>query len=237
MARGKIQNIKKQNLTDQVYNTLKDLILSGEWPAGYRVPTESELAEQFGVSRLTVHSAFQKLAALSLIDVRVGEGTFVKDFSLASYISEIGSIVLRESTADEIVQFRASFEIAALKLAIKNAASEDYAVLYSFLRKMEEYSIADNLDSYVDVDIRFHRAVCELSHNHIFVTLYDICSSLLRENYLRTNSHRSYEKTQTADADLHRKIVDAMMEKNVEKAVEYYTMVIQDTYDYSVIDR
>ena len=58
-----IQSIKKEMLTDQIYSTLKEMILSGQWPEGYRLPSEPELAAQFGVSRMSLRMALQKLQA------------------------------------------------------------------------------------------------------------------------------------------------------------------------------
>ena len=58
-----IQKISRASIGDQVYQQMKDQIVNGEWKAGDRLPSENELAEQFGVSRVTVRGALQKLAA------------------------------------------------------------------------------------------------------------------------------------------------------------------------------
>lgn len=49
-----IQKISRASIGDQVYQQMKDQIVNGEWKAGDRLPSENELAEQFGVSRVTV---------------------------------------------------------------------------------------------------------------------------------------------------------------------------------------
>lgn len=46
--------------------------------AGGKIPSENELAQQFGVSRVTVRNALQKLSALELLETRFGEGSFVR---------------------------------------------------------------------------------------------------------------------------------------------------------------
>jgi GntR family transcriptional regulator len=63
----------------QVADRLRSPIDSGEWPAGHKLPSESELMEQFGVSRVTVRLAVGALRAEGLILTRQGRGSFVRD--------------------------------------------------------------------------------------------------------------------------------------------------------------
>ena len=56
---------------------------------GERLPSESEFADIFGVNRLSIRMALQKLSAVGIIETRVGEGSFVKEFSMRSFIDEI----------------------------------------------------------------------------------------------------------------------------------------------------
>jgi len=63
----------------QVADRLRAPIESGEWPAGHKLPSESELMEQFSVSRVTVRLAVGALRAEGLILTRQGRGSFVRD--------------------------------------------------------------------------------------------------------------------------------------------------------------
>lgn len=63
----------------QVADRLRMPIESGEWPPGHKLPSESELMEQFGVSRVTVRLAVGALRAEGLIVTRQGRGSFVRD--------------------------------------------------------------------------------------------------------------------------------------------------------------
>jgi GntR family transcriptional regulator len=63
----------------QVADRLRAPIESGEWPAGYRLPSESQLMEQFSVSRVTVRLAINALRGEGLIVTRQGRGSFVRD--------------------------------------------------------------------------------------------------------------------------------------------------------------
>lgn len=64
---------------ERVKQFITDKIMSGEWHAGDRVPTEQELVEQFGMSRMTVHRALRELTAEGLVKRQAGNGTFVSN--------------------------------------------------------------------------------------------------------------------------------------------------------------
>ena len=63
-----LKAVKKVNIGDQVYNQMKDQIMSGVWVPGEKIPSENQLMEVFGVSRGTVRQAIQKLSAVGLLD-------------------------------------------------------------------------------------------------------------------------------------------------------------------------
>lgn len=65
-------------LIQQVREGLRGKIAAGAWPSGYRIPSERELAEMLGISRLTVRLAINDLVAAGLLQRRPGKGTFVK---------------------------------------------------------------------------------------------------------------------------------------------------------------
>ncbi|MGO4563061.1 histidine utilization repressor [Rhizobiales bacterium 3FA27D7] len=65
------------SLGQQVRNHVLEKVNSGEWPEGYRIPSESRLAEQFGASRMTIHIALRDLSAEGVLVRRQGAGTFV----------------------------------------------------------------------------------------------------------------------------------------------------------------
>ena len=67
-----IQKISRDSISDQVFAQMKEQILRGEWPPGEKIPSENELARQFGVSRITVRNALQKLCALELLETHFG---------------------------------------------------------------------------------------------------------------------------------------------------------------------
>lgn len=80
------------SLNRQIKDFLLSHILSGQWPEGYRIPTEMQLCEQFGASRMTVNRAVRELAEMGYLSRSQGSGTFVAKVALSTTMLEIRSI-------------------------------------------------------------------------------------------------------------------------------------------------
>ena len=115
--------IKKVSVVDQVSEALKDNILNHTWD---KLPSEGDLADTFGVNRLSVRMALQKLNTLGLLETRVGDGTYVRKFSMAPYMNEIADIYMDEKHLNDVRELRNLLEGEAMRIANsmkKNAPS------------------------------------------------------------------------------------------------------------------
>jgi GntR family transcriptional repressor for pyruvate dehydrogenase complex len=77
-----INKVGVKKVTDAIYEKLMQKVSTSEWPSGYRLPSENELARLFAVSRNSVRSALQRLNTLGIIESRNGDGTFVRNSSM-----------------------------------------------------------------------------------------------------------------------------------------------------------
>lgn len=220
-----ITNIKRSKLTDQIYTTLKELILSEKWPVGFRVPSENELAAQFGVSRMSVRMALQKLQALGLVEVKVGDGSYVKEFSLSNFLSEIGELAFKTNNYREISQFRKAIELAALKMAIENGTEQDMNILESHLGHMLNAVRNSDDEEFFKWDFHFHRQICSMSGNRLFVTVYDICAVMMRR-YYELNRHISPITSEDIEREDHYVLFQYIRARDYKKCAEYYSGMI-----------
>ena len=177
-----IPNIKKGKLTEQIFEHLKALILSGKWPEGYHIPSEDELAASFGVSRMSVRAALQKLELLGLIEIKVGHGSIVTQFSLADYMSQIGDILLRDSTILEVVQFRFAYEMEAIRLTIQRATNEQMEHLHRLFDELVAALQEKKINSYMECTYNFFHYICIASGNSLFIGM----DNALKEHLLST---------------------------------------------------
>ena len=97
--------VKRESISEQVYEQIKQMIIDREWELGEKLPSETELGNILGVSRVTVRQALQKLAVLGLVETRLGEGTFVCEANMAARMkaSLVPDIYLTPHSTEEVL--------------------------------------------------------------------------------------------------------------------------------------
>jgi len=98
-----IRKIKRQSVSDQVFEQLKEQLLMNEWRRGEKLPSENELATSFDVSRVTVRHALQKLTALGLIETKLGEGSFVRDVAPGISMNQFRWLILMRTHCKKLL--------------------------------------------------------------------------------------------------------------------------------------
>ena len=172
--------IKKVSVVDQVSEALKENILNHTWELGDKLPSEGELADTFGVNRLSVRMALQKLNTLGLLETRVGDGTYVRKFSMAPYMNEIADIYLDEKHLNDVRELRNLLEGEAMRIAAAGSTKEEQEELKRRLAVYEEKRSRVKaepeseaaLDALAEADFEFHHQVIRMSHNDLYVDIY-----------------------------------------------------------------
>lgn len=174
-----IEKIEKQTASNQVYQVIKKNIVSKKWKAGDKLPSEMELAALFGVNRLTVRMALQRLNALGVLDIRVGDGTYVKEFEFSSYLREIQGLYDDVHFLDDVCEFRKLLEVECARLAMDRATAEDLRELERLCVNYEQLKSevtlpveGRTLRLLAEADIAFHFQICRMSHNDLYIHSY-----------------------------------------------------------------
>ena len=111
--------IKKVSASEQVCEAIQEQISGGVWRVGDKLPSESELAQKFGVNRLTVRMALQKLNALGIVETRTGSGTFVIEFDFEGYLKTASRFFEQSGMMQNVTEFRNHIEIECARLAMQ----------------------------------------------------------------------------------------------------------------------
>ncbi len=88
-----IEPLRVPSLKDAAITRLEELVLSGEWQAGTRLPSERDLAEQLGISRPVLHEALVDLAAKGLVRIEARRGVFINDFRTSGSLAILSSLL------------------------------------------------------------------------------------------------------------------------------------------------
>lgn len=158
----------KRSLVDLALEELGQRLTSGTWAVGSRIPTEPELAEQLGISRNTVREAIRVLLYAGLLEVRQGDGTYVRAItSPAEAMRSISRASLREQ-----LEVRAVLEESTARLAALRADAHDIAQIERCLAVRGEQHQYQSADDFIARDLDFHLAIADACGNAALAELY-----------------------------------------------------------------
>jgi GntR family transcriptional repressor for pyruvate dehydrogenase complex len=197
-----VEPIRRETMAAEVARRLVDYLLSGGIAPGARIPSERQLAEAFGVGRSAVREAIAALSLIGLIEVRHGDGTYLKrpDSPLLPQVVEWG-LLLGEQRTTDLVEARQKIEVDIAGLAAQRRTDEDIADLARILSRMEwESREGAGVAGFVDADVEFHLRLAETARNTALRDVLSSIQALLRawigrviaEGY-RESSYREHE--------------------------------------------
>lgn len=225
----KIQPIQKINAVEQVFEQMQGLLIEGVWRLGDKLPSENELSENFGVSRMTIRQALQKLKALGLIETRSGSGSYVREINLEDSLTKVISLMyIGEPSQMHVFQFREMIDSESARLATSAADDNSLQKMEKLLEKMQRSADKDDKIAFSKHDLNFHMIIVKLTGNPMIIKAYDILKNVLSEsmNYV-------IEKMKYAPAlEFHRKILDAMKNKDADRAEKLMREHIRHNYSY-----
>jgi GntR family transcriptional regulator, transcriptional repressor for pyruvate dehydrogenase complex len=202
-------------LTETAIARIRDLILSGRFAPGAKLPAEHELAGELGLSRNTVREAVRGLATARVLDVRRGDGTYVTSLDPGLLLEGIGFAVelMRDDTWLELLEVRRCLEPAATALA---ASRIDEATLRALAGCLDKMRAAADDEELVRHDAEFHALVTGASGNR---TMTSILTGLSNKTF-RARVWRGHTDTQAVELTIrqHEDIYAALVARDATLA-------------------
>lgn len=229
--------MKDKRLFHTVADQIMEMIKSGAFPPGSRLPGERELAKQFAVSRVTIREAEIALQALGHVDIKTGSGVYVQKSSE----SQNGG--LPDVTALELTEARKLFESEAAALAATHMDDETLSTLAKCIEDMRSNDPADSAAA-DQADQDFHLTIAAASGNaairHVIEILWKIRDELepikkiheaicTSDGTVRGNEHsevfdalrdRDPDAARTAMRQHFNRLLEAMLDATEEQAFE-----------------
>jgi DNA-binding FadR family transcriptional regulator len=200
-------------LVDSTIEVIRSQVESGAWKVGERIPKEAELADMLQVGRNTVREAVRVLSHAQLLEVRQGDGTYVRS---SVDPSEIMRRVSRSSLRDHL-ELRMILETEASRLAAVRRTEEDLAELRRLLDARGDTSGPGELEGHIDRDLAFHLAVVTSAHNAALEELYRYFSEAVRFTNIAISTDK---KLPNPDLAAHVRILDAIERQDPDAAAE-----------------
>jgi DNA-binding FadR family transcriptional regulator len=198
---------RNPSVTSEAIDKIQGLIISGSWGPGDRLPKETELAAQLGLSRNSLREAVRALSQLRVLEVRQGDGTYVTSLEpnlLLESTSFVSHLLVGES-ALELFEVRRLLEGAAAALA---AARIDSAGKEALRAKLEQMTETETVEELVEADVDFHAIIARATGNTFLTSLLASLSS--RTMRARIWRGREVDNALDVTRDEHRRIYEAI---------------------------
>lgn len=205
-------------LSAQVYARVVQAILRGDFGPQGRLPTESELATAYGVSRPTIREALSRLRSDGVLDSKRGAGTFV--IRQPGVATVTATPIRNLADVERYYAFRSCVEAGAAAAAAEFRTEADLEALHAAYAALNATETTDA--SGIDEDVEFHLAIARCSHNPFFVASIETTIAPIRqfmELAQDTASSKSAEQVQ-ATRDEHQAIIDAIVRRAPEEAAQ-----------------
>ncbi|MFS0636717.1 FadR/GntR family transcriptional regulator [Mesobacillus foraminis] len=192
------KKIKPKKIYEEVEEAIHEMIRTGQLKPGDKLDSVQQLAENFQVGRSAIREALTALKAMGLIEIRQGEGTYVKEFEATQIAFPLSSaILMNKGDIDHLLEVRKILEIGTAFSAAQNRSTEN---LKSMERALEEMKRANgNGELGEKADLQFHLAIAEGSNNPLLMSLMNHVSGLMGETMKETRRLWLYSKQTTTD--------------------------------------
>ena len=231
--------IQKQSATDLVCDQMKEMITSGNWSVGTKIPSENELAEIFGVNRLTVRIAIQRLNALGVLYTRTGEGSFVQQFNFDSLLSDLSDFYYSPSVLEKVSEFRQIIETECIRRVV--ARSEvDLSEVEKFCLLFQDevshyYELTDlneksnSLRLSVEHTLAMQTELCKLADNELLLWSFSLAKALVNKHALEHATFRINEigeDKKNVWIRNHWALIEAIKTKDEGEAIRLINLII-----------
>ena len=177
-------------LVEEITAKLRELIHSGEWPLQQRIPAEPELTAALGVSRGTLREAVKALAHSGMLEVRRGDGTYVR---ATSEISGAAQRMYLDHTQEHILEVRVGLDTQAARLAARHATADDVAAMRELLAARRAGWLAEDFAAWARADWDFHVLVAQASGNPLLHELYVSFGVVFHDDLLRQQRRGGFD--------------------------------------------
>ncbi|MCD4719579.1 MAG: FCD domain-containing protein [Desulfobacula sp.] len=210
--------VKSQRTFEEVSLKIKTLIFEGVLKSGDKLPSEADLAEQFNVGRQTVREALRILELSGFIIVKkgFGGGTIIKN-NISGRIANLllDAFRMKKISVDEFTNARLIIEKAIFNEAIDNADDQDIEILKENIKKAKD--VIEKNEAATNLNFEFHSLLAKASKNNVFIFFEKAINAIHHD--IRSRKDADF-KTSKIAVQAHEKILDALMGKRRETAIQ-----------------
>ncbi|MFI9557443.1 FadR/GntR family transcriptional regulator [Nonomuraea endophytica] len=210
---------RRDSQASRIARVLVDRVKDGSYPIGQKIPSERQLATEFGVSRPVIREALSTVSAMEILDIQMGRGAFV----IAAPPDHIASGGLK---LQDVVNVREVLEVGAIELTLKREAPAFEGVRAAAERLQQ--AVRDREDT-VEPDRALHAAIVQASGSSLLASIWQSIDQQVVET-IRISPHG---RTMSQNIlSLHQRLADAIIDKDLESAVNASRLLYEDNRQF-----
>ena len=206
---------KRHTLSEKVAENIKEYILDRRLKPGDRLPTEHEMADLFGVSRISVREATKALGFLGIVDAAPRRGIRVGQVDMHRTSDYLGfHLAIADYAPEQLIETRIVLESGALPWLMQNMAN-DHTVYEQLTELNDRLRRARTLKKRIELDILFHRELVTQSGLHPLVAFSDLLEIFFRR------FRKSVQKAEWQEGiESHQRLIDYLRDGRLDDACE-----------------
>ena len=222
--------LSSPSLKELFVREIEHMILSGELGTGDKLPSERELAEKMGVSRIVINSGMLELSKIGFVDIVPRKGAYVSDYRRKGTVDTLLAIlrynggILKKNELKSLLELRLVLEVFALELGIVKLTEEDYSNLSG---KLESFRRSNSPRESSESIFSFHHELCIISGNTmlplIFYSFKEL-STMLWERYFQLYG----KDTLLSNTE---ELMQCLFDRNLDGAIETFKKSMVKTID------
>lgn len=210
---------QRESVSQQVIQSLTEYFFSGGVAPGEKLPSERQLAESLGVSRSAVRDAVQSLGLIGALDIRQGDGTYLRHGASGLLPKAIQwGLFLGETPVLDLVEARSELEVTMAGFAAERRSEDALGRLGELIDEMAVQGLTT--PEFVELDVAFHAEIASMAQNTILRDVLASVTGLLRA--WMTRSIHAAGETGSTTAE-HRAVHAALVAGDVGAAREAMT--------------
>jgi len=219
---------RSRRLYEDVGERLGEFVRESNMAPGDQFPAERELANRLHVSRTSVRQSFVVLQALGFVDVRQGEGVFLR--RTRGFGESLAKLLERRRRLPEVLDAREALEVKLAELAASHRGEDDLEAMNAALTMMEAEISSGGLG--IEGDAAFHHAIALAARNDILLHLIDAMAEVIQESRVESLSEPGRPPR---SLEAHRRILSAIESGSPQLAADAMRRHLRVVADVSLL--
>jgi GntR family transcriptional regulator, transcriptional repressor for pyruvate dehydrogenase complex len=223
-----LRPLQRSRLYEDVGERLAEFVRESGMAPGDQFPAERDLAHRLGVSRTSVRQSFVVLQALGFVDIRHGEGAFLR--RTRGFGDSLTKLLERRRRLPDVLEAREALEVKLAELAAARRGDGDLKAMNAALTQMAAETSAGGLGT--EGDAAFHRAIALAARNQILLHLIEAMAEVIQESHVESLSEPGRPQR---SLEAHRRILAAIESQSTELAAEAMRQHLRVVADVSLL--